>query len=189
VHGIHENPQSVPKHQVRRKFQSANKESTLSSIPEHRTEQSCPAETKKSVKRKRKRHCSPRYSPTHLKVSRPQSQLTAPGVSLDTVTQNVPPPPLHLHNLRPLRPLPQAHHRMPARLNRTRPAPLHRLRHRLTPLPKLEARETVPAMSSPAGSTDEPNRSRANYQIRRREVAGFLRHAGSWERFLGPQGG
>jgi len=99
-------------------------------------------------------------------VSRPQRQLTVPGATQNQFTQNVPPPPLHLHNLRPLLPLPETHNRMPARLDRTRPTPLHRLRHRLTPLPKLEAREALPTMPSPAGSTHEPNRSCANHQVR-----------------------
>jgi hypothetical protein len=165
------------------------KEEILNSILKHPTEQSCTKQTKTNEKEEKAAALHAAILTNQPQVSRPRSQLTIPGSTQELLTQNVLPPPLHLHNLRPLNLLPQTHNRMPARLNRARPTPLDRLRHRHAPLPKLETREALSALPGSEGGVDEPHPSRANDQVRRREVACFVRHAGSRERFLGSQGG
>ena len=170
--------------------QSRNKGSILhvSSIPRNANRTTLPKPDKEARKLSESGINVPETSP-QAQVSRRRSQPTVPGASQSKATQNVLPPPLHLHNLRPLNPLPQTHNRMPARLDRTRPTPLNRLQTHHTPLPKLETRETVPAMPEPKGSADEPDRSGARSTIRCVEVESLVLVASAWERFLESKGG
>jgi hypothetical protein len=161
-----------------------------SSIPRHPTKQSRPDHTKKGQKRRDGGIARPN---THQLTSSPKQVSRKPPRRTSSLEhrfqKDVLPPPLHLHHLRPLNPLPQTHNRMPARLDRTRPTPLDRLRTRHAPLPKLETREALPVMPRAAGGVDERHRSDSNDQIRRREVACFVRHAGARKGLLGSKGG
>ena len=143
--------------------QSRNKGSILhvSSIPRNANRTTLPKPDKEARKLSESGINVPETSP-QAQVSRRRSQPTVPGASQSKATQNVLPPPLHLHNLRPLNPLPLPHNRMPPRLDRTRPTPLGQLRANHSPLPKLEARETLPALPSSKRSADEPYRSGAS---------------------------
>jgi hypothetical protein len=138
------------------------KEEILSSIPKHPTEQSCPKQTKTNEKEEKAAALHAAILTNQPQVSRPRSQLTIPGSTQELLTQNVLPPPLHLHNLRPLNPLPQTHNRMPARLDRARPTPLNRLRTHHASLPKLETRKALSALPGSKRSADEPYRSGAS---------------------------
>lgn len=143
--------------------QSRNKGSILhvSSIPRNANRTTLPKPDKEARKLSESGINVPETSP-QAQVSRRRSQPTVPGASQSKATQNVLPPPLHLHNLRPLNPLPQTHNRMPARLDRARPTPLNRLRTHHASLPKLETRKALSALPGSKRSADEPYRSGAS---------------------------